>query len=70
MNAASRLQHFLLDGGAQLVAGDERGGVAGTLDAHRRPAYVYGEITGYYLHWLATPLASRQDDRRRELLSG
>jgi len=65
MNAAERLERFLLDGGAQLADGPERGGVAGTLDESGKPAYVYGEITGYYLHWLATPHAAHRDERAR-----
>lgn len=52
--AASRLQHFLLQGPAQQQKGEHRGAVAGTLKADGSALYVYGEITGYYLHWLSS----------------
>jgi hypothetical protein len=51
--AAARLRHWLLHGPAQLREGEHSGGVAGTLAADGRPRYVYAEITGYYLSWLA-----------------
>jgi len=51
--AAGALRDWLHQGPAQLAHGPERGAVAGTLDATGRPRYVYGEITGYYLHWLS-----------------
>jgi hypothetical protein len=44
---------WLLDGGAQVRVGREAGGVAGWLGASGQPTYVYPEITGYYLQWLA-----------------
>ena len=53
MSEADRLRGWLLDGPAQLREGPDAGGVAGTFDASGAPHYVYGEITGYYLHWLA-----------------
>lgn len=53
--AAGRLADWLLCGPVQMGAGAHAGGVVGTLDDHDRPSYVYGEITGYYLHWLASP---------------
>lgn len=52
--AATRLQHFLLHGAAQQREGEHRGAVAGTLKPDGSALYVYGEITGYYLHWLAS----------------
>jgi hypothetical protein len=57
---ASALAEWLLTGPAQLTRGPEAGAVAGTLDAHDAAAYVYPEITGYYLQWLAWQ-ATRQD---------
>ena len=51
--AAARLRGWLLEGPAQLRTGEHAGGVAGSFDAQGRAGYVYGEITGYYLHWLA-----------------
>lgn len=51
--AARGLRHWLLHGPAQLRSGDQAGGVAGTIAAEGEPLYVYPEITGYYLSWLA-----------------
>ncbi len=51
--AAGSLRSWLLHGPAQLRAGEHVGGVAGTIGADGRPLYVYAEITGYYLSWLA-----------------
>lgn len=53
--AHSRLRHWLLSAPVQATKGPHAGGIAGTLDADGRIAYVYAEITGYYLHWLASP---------------
>lgn len=58
-SALQQLQHFLLQGNVQLRGGPQAGGVAGTLPGGEA-AYVYGEITGYYLHWLASLPSSRQ----------
>jgi hypothetical protein len=51
--ARARLARWLLDGGVQLATGANAGGVAGWLDGAGNAAYVYPEITGYYLQWLA-----------------
>lgn len=61
--SAARMRDWLLGGPAQIRFGAEAGGVAGTLNAAGQPDYVYGEITGYYLHWLAGSHLS--DDPRR-----
>ncbi|MEO7252410.1 MAG: hypothetical protein ABIW30_07370, partial [Arenimonas sp.] len=53
--AAARLRGWLLSGPAQVDEGPEAGGVSGTVDNVGRAEYVYGESTGYYLHWLASP---------------
>ncbi len=58
---AIRLRHWLLHGPAQLRGGEEVGGVAGLIDAAGKPRYVYAEITGYYLSWLAD-VANGADD--------
>ncbi len=58
--ALRQLQHFLLNGNVQLQQGPEAGGVAGTLPGGAA-VYVYGEITGYYLHWLASLPASHAE---------
>jgi hypothetical protein len=50
---AVTVARWLLEGPAQLGEGIEAGGVAGIVDADGRAAYVYPEITGYYLQWLA-----------------
>ncbi len=44
---------WLLEGPAQLAAGAHAGAVAGRVDLAGRVAYVYPEIAGYYLQWLA-----------------
>ncbi|MEP6656407.1 MAG: hypothetical protein ABJC33_04185 [Betaproteobacteria bacterium] len=51
--AADRVAHWLLHGPAQLEEGPHAGAVAGSLDPEMQPHYVYPEITGYYLQWLA-----------------
>jgi hypothetical protein len=51
---AQALRDWLLDGPAQMHTGPEAGAVAGTIELSGTAHYVYGEITGYYLHWLAT----------------
>jgi hypothetical protein len=52
-DSAARLRHWLLTGGVQCSAGAQAGGIYGAFDADGRARYVYPEITGYYLHWLA-----------------
>lgn len=49
---ASSLVEWLLDI-PQLRAGPEVGGVAGLIGEAGTPTYVYPEIAGYYLSWLA-----------------
>ena len=51
--AAGQLSEFLLHGPAQQQGTNHTGAVAGTV-SHGSVFYVYGEITGYYLHWLAS----------------
>ena len=48
-----RLRDWLLRGPAQVHHGQQVGGVAGAVDGDGSPRYVYAEITGYYLSWLA-----------------
>lgn len=57
--AAEQLREFLLYGPAQQEELIHSGAVAGTI-SHGQVQYVYGEITGYYLHWLAS-LATADD---------
>lgn len=47
------LASWLLNGGVQLTRGPHAGGVVGSVYADGRPAYVYPEITGYYMQWLS-----------------
>ncbi len=49
----NRVAAWLLHGPAQLSSGPHAGAIAGTLTADGRAAYVYPEIAGYYLQWLA-----------------
>jgi hypothetical protein len=51
--ARERLVAWLLEGPAQRRDAPHAGAVAGVLEAADAPAYVYPEITGYYLQWLA-----------------
>lgn len=65
--AAARLREWLLTGPAQIRGSDaEAGGVAGVLDVDGKPRYVYAEITGYYLGWLADITAVAPLARIRE----
>jgi hypothetical protein len=59
----SVLSQWLLAGPAQCRDGMHAGAVAGTIAADGRARYVYPEITGYYLHWLAWRAARRGHDR-------
>ena len=51
--AAGSLSGWLLHGPAQVRTGPHAGAVAGTLTTAGAAAYVYPEIAGYYLQWLA-----------------
>ena len=64
-NAAARISAWLLSPQVQLREGAHAGAIAGALDGDGRARYVYPEITGYYLHWLA----EAQADRARETLT-
>jgi len=46
------IESWLLDN-AQLAGGTNAGGVAGAIDADGGVVYVYPEIAGYFLQWLA-----------------
>jgi hypothetical protein len=48
-DAARRIEHWLVTSPVQIQEGQYAGGVAGWLDADGCPAFVYLEITGYYL---------------------
>ena len=61
--ASRRIRSWLLAPGVQLRSGIHAGAVAGSFAADGLPRYVYPEITGYYLHWLAeSALADREQD--------
>jgi hypothetical protein len=51
--ASTASTRWLLDGPGQIAAGEHAGGVAGVVEADGGAAYIYPEITGYYLQWLA-----------------
>ena len=55
LDAHRRLRQWLREAPIQVAHGAQRGGVAGTLTVNGSIEYVYPEITGYYLHWLALP---------------
>jgi hypothetical protein len=62
--AAVRIRRWLLSSQVQLREGLHAGAVVGSMDRAGRARYVYPEITGYYLHWLAeTP----EDNERHGL---
>jgi hypothetical protein len=47
------IECWLLSPRVQFTSGPHRGGVAGWLNEQGEPVFVYPEITGYYLTWLA-----------------
>lgn len=59
---AARLRRWLLDGHVQCAQGTHAGGIYGAFDTDGRARYVYPEITGYYLHWLADLAQAGVDD--------
>lgn len=61
---AARLRDWLLGGSVQCRDGLHTGGVFGAFDADGTARYVYPEITGYYLHWLAEVAHSGLADPR------
>lgn len=52
-DTAERLRRWLSSGAVQCGQGAQAGGIYGAFDADGGARYVYPEITGYYLHWLA-----------------
>jgi hypothetical protein len=52
-HSRAALSSWLLGENIQIPAGAQAGAVAGWVDREGRPSYVYPEITGYYLQWLA-----------------
>jgi hypothetical protein len=49
--ARDRVAHWLETAAVQETRGAGLGGIAGHLDATGRPAFLYGEATGYWLRW-------------------
>jgi hypothetical protein len=67
-DARTLLSSWLLGPIVQLGAGPHAGAAIGWTDSDGNGAYVYPEITGYYLQWLAWQAAchgARDDTRRR-----
>ncbi len=62
---AARLRHWLLAGDVQCAQGTQAGGIYGAFDADGKARYVYPEITGYYLHWLADVASDADADLLR-----
>jgi len=60
--AATRISAWLLSAQVQLREGVHAGAVAGAMDSAGHIRYVYPEITGYYLHWLAEARANPARD--------
>jgi len=63
--AATHISAWLLSPQVQLREGVHAGAIAGAMDGAGLARYVYPEITGYYLHWLA----EAHTDRARETLA-
>ena len=60
--ASTRISTWLLSALVQLPEGVHAGAIAGAMDSSGRVRYVYPEITGYYLHWLAEAHALAPSD--------
>jgi hypothetical protein len=69
--ARAALTSWLLGSHAQIDAGQHAGAVAGCIDRDGKASYVYPEITGYYLQWLAWRAAcdGANDQMRRRAAS-
>jgi hypothetical protein len=66
-HSRAALISWLLGDHAQVTTGTHAGAAAGWVDREGRASYVYPEITGYYLHWLAWHATCRgaNDETRR-----
>jgi hypothetical protein len=53
VHSRAALTSWLLGDHAQVTSGTHAGAAAGWVDREGRASYVYPEITGYYLRWLA-----------------
>jgi hypothetical protein len=63
LNLAEAIENWLLASEVQLASGPHKGGVAGWLTTSAQtPAFVYPEITGYFLTWLAFGHARQSND--------
>jgi hypothetical protein len=57
------VSRWLLTSDLRIREGPHRGALAGWLDANAVPAFLYLEITGYYLSWLASLPAPSEEIR-------
>jgi hypothetical protein len=67
-SSRAALTSWLLGTRAQISTGTHTGAVAGWVDRDGQASYVYPEITGYYLQWLAWHAAchgANEETRRR-----
>ena len=55
---------------AQISEGPDRGGIVGGFDEQGRANYVYGEISGYFLTFLAFVAATQGDNRCAPMAQG
>ena len=62
---ASAIEAWLL-GSAQIQEGPNQGGVIGWLDRDLSSRFAYGEITGYYLSYLTSPLSCSNSSQAME----
>jgi len=69
--ARAALTSWLLGNHAQVSTGPHAGAVAGCVDQEGKASYVYPEITGYYLQWLAWRVVcdGDNDETRRRAAS-
>ncbi len=60
VRARDAVHRWLATAPLQAAGGPAAGGIAGVLDKTGTPAFIYGEITGYWLRW-ASLYASIRD---------
>lgn len=65
-NVLSNIREWLLNSSIQILEGEEEGGVCGWLNENHEQEYVYFEITGYYLTFLA--FLAKIEGRSRDAL--
>lgn len=67
-NVLTNIKEWLLNSQIQIQEGEEEGGVSGWLNEKHEQEYVYFEITGYYLTFLAFLLKIERIPREHRLI--